>query len=72
VRGAFSPNHPATQHQPPQQEKRLAPQLTQFTLAVVSALPMWEKDLAEDIDREFILNGIKQGFRLIDAPFNNI
>ena len=33
---------------------------------------MWEKDLAEDIDREFILNGIKQGFRLTDAPFNNI
>ncbi len=33
---------------------------------------MWEKELEDDEDREFILDGIKNGFKLIDGPVEEI
>jgi hypothetical protein len=42
---------------------------------ITKCIETWEKELANDIDREFILTGIKEGFKLIDpeakpAPSN--
>ena len=46
-------------------------------LANVSANPpnglrltAWEEELQDDVDREFILNGIKHGFDIIDTDAN--
>ena len=33
-------------------------------------LTAWEKELQDDVDREFILNGIKHGFDIIDTDAN--
>ena len=47
-------------------KKRIAPQPSNPTRQIVKALPVWEKELEGDEDRDFIINGIKYGFKLVD------
>ena len=39
---------------------------------VRACLPQWEEELAQDKDRDFILNGIRYGFSLIDGDPHTI
>ena len=53
-------------------KKRIAPQPSNPTRQIVKALPVWEKELEGDEDRDFIINGIKYGFKLVDGPTTRI
>ena len=54
------------------EKKRIAPQPSNSTRQIVKALPVWEKELEGDEDRDFIINGIKYGFKLVDGPTTRI
>ena len=54
------------------EKKHIAPQPSNSTRQIVKALPVWERELEGDEDRDFIINGIKYGFKLVDGPTTRI
>ena len=53
-------------------KKLQPPQPNSSSTKIDKSLPVWESESQDDYDKDFIIEGIKHGFKLVDSEVENI